>query len=1159
MNQGYVFDLNGIIDEEDLRIPFLKDLYFNKFDLKDLEVSKIRQIRDKVMANVPTNIVVNRHVFFFVIKYDQKYVAALSKCISSIQKEEHLFNAGNCEIHVVCNFMDDGSFNAEAYEQNMPCMNDHRVCVYSWFLGQYDNNGDKPISKERRAHAILRMVKMVCEHHEVKNALSPWTTTTEKPLPIYNIFGDASVFFDEEKRTKSVRNYYCFKSIQHLLNLTDVSIDEYIKTNLVPCGDDPKEIEKRIDATAESFLKQQRSPIEASLITKETQNLLLKSSEDDKEYLVNSTDNKLVFLNKMSKIDGWQLQEMETFLTNYQSEVNPDDAVQGEVSNRFLDELYNKKYIVHERNGFDSINNTISESRKKQVDLFKQLVDKHLNGFLDQHGEGSYVSLHEILTQEETSGHRANLDYGIAFLEYLESGGCENLIDEEIAKGDICFKAIKKDLEEEKDTRFQAYEARKKEIEDKYKAKDDEEPSKAKEEFEAIDLNISQCLKEKKRCDFDLQYLINADSEKKLTSMARALVAVGSGILAAIVWMILSIKWLSGLMNEFIIHYGRLQWGIFRAFILAGIIVGAVIFIKAWRRRKEAIRALEDARQRKKEFMGDCVNDMMEVTKLHHSYLLAYHGLKTLRELIVYSGWKKEDIVDFRKTMFKLMLQYKTAADVQIGPTWNDDNTIELLDPLKANTLLFGPENQRNSIPYCFGQDGIVLSDTFVEFKRKKARWETTRDTLSLSHTTSYNYDPTELENEVIPCMKKHANEGLVYSTLDEASILPVDDKGVEMDDVHQGFCGDCYFLASLAAIARKRPDYIIGQNGMVKELGDEHRFFRVRFYDKDGEEVHVDVDNRFWNQGGEPFYAGKGKSDDPEGHSYDPWVMAIEKAWAKANDNGYDGIQGSTEDGKEIERKVEFSFAVTGKSAFYCMTKNVTDSDKLLEMMKEQFNEKGLPITMYSVHEGVNKDADPYLVNYHAYALKSINDDGTLDIFNPWNNHGADENVHGKHYDHVDMKFLMNNFEVVVFFGIQEAEFDSFERVLTDNAPENEVTKGIENILDNSFAKLGLKMCKFKDLLTDEKKQLLLICSSHLLNKNLLHDPRGVEGSEPLLFMEGANPVECDEANEGMTRYLDDNLQKDIILQPMLLRDDDRQCLTLFMLSPHYVLESLS
>ena len=405
--------------------------------------------------------------------------------------------------------------------------------------------------------------------------------------------------------------------------------------------------------------------------------------------------------------------------------------------------------------------------------------------------------------------------------------------------------------------------------------------------------------------------------------------------------------------------------------------------------------------------------------------------------------------------------------------------------------------------------------------------------------------------------MEKHEKEGLQYSPLKDISILPADISGVEMDDIHQGYCGDCYFMATLAAIARNNPEYIIGKNGMVEEVdSNEHKFFRVKFYNKDGERVSVDIDNRFWIQNDEPYYAKKGiQNPNAQEGSYDPWVMAVEKAWAKINGNGYDGIEGAREDGKEYERKVEYSYAVTGKTAFYCMTNNVPDPEKLCEMMKKHFLIDHLPITLYSVSEAEAQLADPTLVLNHAYAVRSVNEDGTIDIFNPWNSHAANEDIKGKHYEKVDIGFIKNNFSVVVFFGIKEADFDSFERNLTQNAPENEVTKAVEKLLNKNFADLNLPMNKFEDLLTDEEMNKVLVRSNYLFSKNRILDPRGLEGGERhIVFLEGGTSEDGLAASKIMEKFLQSS---GIDIQPVLHRGDNKQMLTLLRLSPHYVLNN--
>lgn len=1150
MNIGYIFDLSDMLSKEDFRIPYLAELHYKRIDVKDLSESKIIETRDNVTKNVKK--VVDKHQFFYVMKNDQDTLKAVSNCISDIQKNQQYFNSNDYEIHIVCNFIEESGFSIQEYEKEMPCLRNNRICVYSWLLDKYDFNAGSPISDKRRAHAILRMINLVCNHSDISSTLQQMTQDTKEPMPIYKLFGDASVYFDEEKRTKAVRDYFNFKNIQHLLNLPDVALADYIKTNVLPYANDEKEINKRIDATGEAFLKENRVSIEASEITEKTQGLLIKSSADDEDYLVSASNNKLVFIDELAQQGGWQLEGMENFLTDYQAKVGMGNEIQETISKDFLDKLYYEKFYTHEREGFDCINNKVSESRKSHIKMFKQKVDKQLNDFLNKNS--NYSFLQNPLTKQETEKHHTNIGYGIAFLEYLESGKGDFLVDHEVSMGDISFTEIEETLEKEESKRCQEYKDKKTEIEKKYLPQEEGKPSKIQTEIGEIDKRIKLCREEKRRCDYQVEHWVDEDAEKLLTARTKSVIAFACGPLCGLLWLYLSsIQMIANLMDNLFEHYERFRWEVFTMFTLIGIIVGAVILYKAICRRREAEEALEESRQQKRIFMNDCVQEMKIITEKHYNYLLAYHGLKTMKELIEYVAWKRDDLVYFRKTLFNMMMQYWLSVENNKKSANDDDNTFELTDA-EAESILFGTEGNRRNIPYCFAEGALVLSQAFDEFKRKKARYETTRDGFNF---TSRDFNQAELEKEIIPCMEEHEDAGIQYTTLNETSILPADTSGVEINDIHQGYCGDCYFMATLAAIARNNPEYIIGKNGMVEELGEDHKFFRVKFYNKDGKRVSVDIDNRFWNKNNEPYYARKGvQAQDNQDASYDPWVMAVEKAWAKINGHGYDGIVGAREDGKEYERKVEYSFAVTGKTAFYCMTNNVPDQGKLCDMMKKHFLTDNLPITLYSVSDGEAQFADQNLVHNHAYAMRSVNEDGTFDIFNPWNSHAADEDIEGKHYEKVDINFIKNNFSVVVFFGIKEADFDFFERNLTQNAAENEVTKALEKILNDNFSDLNLQMRKFEDLLTPEEMDNVLIHSNYLFSKNRIQDPRGINGGDKhLVFIEGGVSSENQTATKKMEEFLKSSGTYEV--QSQLNRDDDKHMITVLRLSPHYVLSN--
>lgn len=1148
MKLAYIIDLDGILKEDDMHIPQLDGLHYSNIDPNDLSATKIIEMRDAVMRR--TRGVVGKHLFFFVIKNNKDTLNRLSECVNAIQNDKDNFNNIRYGVHVVCNFVEEDGFGIDEYENLMPSLKRNDVCVYSWFLDKYDFNADRPIGATRRSHAIVRLVWIVSNHDEFDTALRHVGGELDSPKPIYNLFGDATLFFDAEKRLKQVNDYYCFKNLQHLLNLPDNVIEKYMNEKVRPLKDNEKDLDKVIDATAESFLKENRVPIEASSITEKTQGLLIKSSDDDDEYLVNASDNRLVFINDLAKSNGWQLENMPVFLSEFQSRAGRDSETQETVSEQFVKELHDK-VVTHERSVFDNINNSVSDTRRTHVERFKHQVDGHLQHFLNQYeNKANYSKLQEVLTVQETKNHHANIDYGIAFMEYLESGKGEYLVDQAVSMGDTNFKIITEAVVKEEGRCREDYESKVKEFEDNYKPHGSE-PAKINERFSLIDENIKKCRTNKLKCDFQLDHWVDGDADKhKMTARTRSVIAFGCGVFASLLWLFVSFKYLKEVFEESN-DFGRIQWTLFSLFVLVGIIYAGIVLFRALRRRKEAENALDAAQNKKRKLMGECVKDMEKLVESHYDYLLAFHGLKMMEDLSNFVIWKKEDLVKFRRTVFKLMLKYRLAAENTNKYKEDDGSTIEVTDK-DTKSILFGSDEQRMNVDYVFAQ-GVALSETFDDFKRKKAKLETTR--TSLSHYSQGAFDKDALEKEVIACREEDQGTGIEYSSLNLPSVLP-STEGVIMDDIDQGRCGDCYFMATLAAIANTHPDYIISDHGMVEELGDDHRFFRIKFYDKDGRRVNVDVDNKFWNLNGKPYYAGVGKTENAE--SYDPWVMVVEKAWAKANNDGYDGIEGASADGKERVRRVEYSFAVTGKSAFYCWTKNV-DSVNLLQQMQKHLTDNHLPITLYSASSNDTdfSHRDETVVANHAYALRSINDDGTFDIFNPWNSYSANENVRGKHFEHVTIDFIKNNFDVVVFFGIKESDFESFERELTGNASDDEVTKHLQEILKKGFDEMHLNLHKFEDLISEDDMKETLNNSVYLFSSNKIADAKGLDGRSNLMYLEGGKAGVCDGANEKMTGFVRTNLYADHGFQDILHRDDNKQCLTLFRLSPQYVLEN--
>jgi hypothetical protein len=116
---------------------------------------------------------------------------------------------------------------------------------------------------------------------------------------------------------------------------------------------------------------------------------------------------------------------------------------------------------------------------------------------------------------------------------------------------------------------------------------------------------------------------------------------------------------------------------------------------------------------------------------------------------------------------------------------------------------------------------------------------------------------------------------------------------GLSADDIDQGALGDCYYVATLASIAQKKPDYI--QN-MFTDNGDNT--FTVRFYNNgvnNGVADYVTVDRYLPTySSGNAVYAGWGGGSYTS-TSNELWVALAEKAYAQLAESGWSRSSTST------------------------------------------------------------------------------------------------------------------------------------------------------------------------------------------------------------------------------------------------------------------------
>lgn len=137
--------------------------------------------------------------------------------------------------------------------------------------------------------------------------------------------------------------------------------------------------------------------------------------------------------------------------------------------------------------------------------------------------------------------------------------------------------------------------------------------------------------------------------------------------------------------------------------------------------------------------------------------------------------------------------------------------------------------------------------------------------------------------------------EGVVYGPVPGRPFLPGAGDGgdIHPSDVTQGSIGDCYLLASLAAIAQQNPEAIrrmirANEDGTYTvTLYQPHS--PLAFWEPRFEPVEVTVTPDFPVRNGAPVFAHPG---DAAGGEQELWPMLIEKAYAQSH-GSYGAIEG--------------------------------------------------------------------------------------------------------------------------------------------------------------------------------------------------------------------------------------------------------------------------
>lgn len=201
----------------------------------------------------------------------------------------------------------------------------------------------------------------------------------------------------------------------------------------------------------------------------------------------------------------------------------------------------------------------------------------------------------------------------------------------------------------------------------------------------------------------------------------------------------------------------------------------------------------------------------------------------------------------------------------------------------------------------------------------------------------------------------------------------------ISYNDVRQGQIGDCYLMASIAAIARQNPKAIanlIKDNGNGTYTMNFHaRNTGIRSWFDDFSEAKVTVSGKLPVDNKQLIYARAG---DTEGSKQELWVALVEKGFAQLH-SSYAAIGKGGDPAAALE-------ALTGNLATTRNAKNVT-----IEQLDASFK-AGKAIVIATPGDGKGGGGkgplfdNKTLVSSHAYWVKSVDaKQGTVTLENPW------------------------------------------------------------------------------------------------------------------------------------------------------------------------------
>jgi hypothetical protein len=237
-------------------------------------------------------------------------------------------------------------------------------------------------------------------------------------------------------------------------------------------------------------------------------------------------------------------------------------------------------------------------------------------------------------------------------------------------------------------------------------------------------------------------------------------------------------------------------------------------------------------------------------------------------------------------------------------------------------------------------------------------------------------------------------NPGMKYQSFANDPLFS--STGPSPDDVKQGYIGDCYFLSSLASIAKVNPTIIRND---ITNVGDGT--YTVKFMTgKTPQYVRVDADLPVWSDG-QLAYAGLGKDNCM-------WVAVMEKAYAdfRTHAHSYESIDGGW---------MSDAFGALGLPARSIFA--AASTKMLMNLISTAVRTKHF--ATFATGDAITDGAP--LIADHAYEIDSVNYDAkhaavSVRLRNPWGVDGVGNDGNNDGYVTITAAQALHDMSGVVF-----------------------------------------------------------------------------------------------------------------------------------------------